>query len=402
MVAYSGAYALLQNLQGLGLLSIWYGPYIDLEGTINPLAGLYFICFLLVIFLNIISSFAFSRTFSLSVIALWLIPGLLSSVGFDVFEPIIPEDYIVGSGHLGTSGGALINALVVFVFSWSLATLCLHSWKAGKKSKATFDHIWYVFGLSALAFFVSDTGTSRYTEQLTSSKGALLEATSILSEQIRIINELCEDKSFTTDFGTLCTWSKSVKWYVNRISDSGFFYEQDEEKPTLEKLLIASSSVEPSLVIRDIDRINAYCTDDSKLKSCVDIPIHLNQDPAISDGSISIYSKYIVPINALAPTIERYWTETVKLSRKVKESEKAPHQRWMFFMLLAFLVGIKVANSSRELFSIQGESVYRSSIVKIMNCTWTYAKRLWSGLKYLLSQLRVYKIQLNKAFKSDS
>lgn len=382
MVAYSGAYALLQNLQGLGILSIWNGPYIDLQGTITPLAGLYFICFLLVILFNIISSFAFSRKFSCSVIAFWLFPGVFSLVGFKVFEPIIPEDYIIGSGHLGTSGGALINALVVFVFSWSLATLCLHSWRAGKKSKATFDHIWYVFGLSALAFFVSDTGTSRYNEQLTSSKGTLLEATSILSGQVRTVSEFCEDEGFTTEFGALCVWSKSIKWYVNRISESSFFYEQDEEKPTMEKLLSVSSSVKSDQVARDIERLNAYCTNNSKLKGCVEIPIHLNQDPAISDGSVSINRKYFVPINALAPTIERYWTETVKLSRKVKEAEIAPHKRWIFFMLLALLVGIKVANSSRELFWTKDKSVYRSSILKATKCICTYSKKLWCTLRY--------------------
>ncbi len=391
MVAYSGAYSLLQNLQGLGILSIWYGPYIDLQGTIAPLSGLYFICLLLVILFNIISSFAFSRKFSFSVIAFWLLPGVFSLGGFKVFEPIIPEDYIIGSGHLGTSGGALINALVVFVFSWSLATLCLHSWRAGKKSKATFDHIWYVFGLSALAFFVSDTGTSRHHEQLTSSKGTLLEATNILSGQLRTVSGFCEDEVFAKDFGALCVWSNSIKWYVNRISDSSFFYEQDEEKPTIEKLLSVSSSVTSDQVARDIERLNAYCTNDSKVKTCVEIPIHLNQDPALSKGTVSIYSKYIVPINALAPTIERYWTETVKLSRKVKESEMAPHKRWMFFMLLAFLVGIKVANSSRELFSTKDKSVYRSSAVTATKCICTYSKKLWCRLMYCIGKLPVHK-----------
>jgi hypothetical protein len=152
-----------------------------------------------------------------------------------------------------------------------------------------------------------------------------------------------------------------------------------------------SSSVTSDQVAKDIERLNAYCTNDSKVKACVEIPIHLNQDPALSKGTVSIYSKYIVPINALAPTIERYWTETVKLSRKVKESEMAPHKRWMFFMLLAFLVGIKVANSSRELFSTKDKSVYRSSVVTATKCICTYSKKLWCRLMYWIGKLPVHK-----------
>lgn len=381
MVAYSGAYALLQNLQGLGWLTIWHGPYIDLDGTIKPLAGFYFICILLVIFFNIIASFVFSKKFSWIVISFWLSPGVLSLVGFEVFEPVIPEAYIIGSGHLGTSVGALINASIVFVFSWSLATLCLHSWRAGKKSKAAFDHIWYVFGLSALAFFVLDTGTSRYNEQLTNSKEKLLEATNLLSVQISIINEYCDDEVFNTEFGTLCVWSKSINWYLNRISDSGFFYEQDEDKPTLEKLLSVSNSVNASQVAQNIKRLNTYCSNDPKFTDCVEIPLYLNQNPAIIDGSVSIYSKYLVPISALAPTIEHYWTETVKLSRKIKKSEIAPHKRWVFFMFLAFLVGIKVANSSRELFSMKDSSVYRTSIIKGIKYIYMHFNGVWLRLR---------------------
>jgi len=73
-IALTGSYALLQNLQALGIASIWHGPFIDLQGTINIISGGYFLFLLLLCLVNVVSSVALSNKLSLILLLLWLSP----------------------------------------------------------------------------------------------------------------------------------------------------------------------------------------------------------------------------------------------------------------------------------------------------------------------------------------
>ena len=389
MWAYSGAYALLQNLQALGLLSIWTGPYIDLKGTITPLSGLYFVCLIFIIILNIFSSFAFTKKVTISLIIFWITPGVLSILGISVFDPIIPDEYRVGSGNLGTSGGALINALIVFVFSWSVTTFVYHSFRTGKKTKAAFDHVWYMFGLSALAFFVSDMGINRHNEGLQSSKETLVSASDLLQSQFDTLSSYCSNEEFKFSYSALCLWVTPAQRYISNISEGGFFYETMEDKPTLDKLLGISAKVDKSELAENIQVLNQMCVVKSNLQGCIEIPLTLNLDPDLVDGDVSIYTKYLIPLQPLMPTIERYWSQTIQYAKKVKESEMAPHMRWMFFMMIAFFVGVKVANSSRELFTTRSESIYRASIKAVIKWIWILIRSLLRRLKLLFIKVKL-------------
>ena len=129
--ALTGTYALLQNLEALGVASIWHGPFIDLQGTVKILSGGYFLFILLVFLVNIVAAAALSSRLSVFLVAAWLSPCLLHSFGVYSFTPVIPERYTIGSGgpdQLGLPEGALINAIVVVVLSWKVKKVTGYFW----------------------------------------------------------------------------------------------------------------------------------------------------------------------------------------------------------------------------------------------------------------------------------
>lgn len=93
------------------------------------------------------------------------------------------------------------------------------------------------------------------------------------------------------------------------------------------------------------------------------VPINFNRNHDFSTGRIREY--YILPIKEIMPSIELKWQEVSRLQKEEEFIKLFPYYQWIFFMFLSILIGIKIANSSRELFGGKLYSIYRTNLKKL-------------------------------------
>ncbi|WP_139436963.1 hypothetical protein [Aeromonas media] len=360
--ALTGTYALLQNLQALGVASIWHGPFIDLQGTVKILSGAYFLFILLVFLVNIVAATALSSRLSVFLVAAWLFPCLLHSFGVYSFIPVIPERYTIGSGgpdQLGLPEGALINAIVVVVLSWSIATISLHVTKAKKKFKSFFDHIWYLFGLSAIVFYVSDQGSVGPSIELAHSKKVLESSFERIDGELRRLNSKCNNE-LSSRYQSLCSWSGDALLYIERFGNKNDVEITLSPAPTIEDIFMYAEK--KGINSEDIKgEIAQYNIEECKISPyCSSLGIELNSHPGLIEGDVGLYSRYALSVEAIMPTITRHWKIMISTKEKMEENQQKENRRWVVLVFVfSVLIGVKVANSSRELFGGRESSFYR-------------------------------------------
>jgi hypothetical protein len=368
-IALTGSYALLQNLQALGITSIWSGPFIDLQGMINIISGGYFLFLLVICLINVTSSVALSNRLSCGLLLLWLSPCILHSAGLYTIKPIVPDTFTIGSGgpnQMGLPEGALVNSIAVFILSWSIATITLHAFRADKRFKSFFDHIWYLFGVSAIVFYVSDQSAVGPFTELTQARSALHSSFSRLDSELRRLNENCINDSYS-DYEGLCSWSKESKNYIERFRNMNDVEITLSAAPNIEEILSLSrdQGVSIDYLKAEIDRFN---TDECKMSAyCSSLGIELNSHPGLLNGDVNLYAKYALSVEAIMPTITREWDRFNKIKNEVDGRSANENRRWVILVfILSVLIGIKVANSSRELFGGRTSSIYKKSFMGVM------------------------------------
>ncbi|WP_312341213.1 hypothetical protein [Stutzerimonas nitrititolerans] len=363
--ALTGSYALLQNLQALGVTSIWHGPLIDLQGTISVISGGYFLFLLFSCLLSVAASAALSPRLSIAFLFIWLSPCILHSVGIYSFKPIVPEKYTIGYGgpdQLGLPEGAFINSITIVIISWSIATITLHAFRAGKRFKSFFDHIWYLFGISAVVFYVTDQSKIGPSSELSQAKSILQSSFSRLDDEFRRLNSGCAYSSYSA-YPNLCAWSNSSLNYIERFGNMNYVEVTISSPPTIDELLLLASKqgISDESIKDDIARFNS---NECKAPAhCRSLSVELNSHPDLINGDVGIYTKYALSAEAVMPTITRQWKNLTKLKDEMKELDRKENRRWVLLVfVLSILIGIKVSNSSRELFGGRDTSIYRKRV----------------------------------------
>ena len=114
----------------------------------------------------------------------WITPSLLQISGlydFSINKQII---FHVGGAIQNNIDGIFINAFFIIIFVWSLMTLFIHIFKLGKKSKIFYDHIWYLIGLSAIIFYISEHNSKINQENIQFQENQLSKAFVILNKRL--------------------------------------------------------------------------------------------------------------------------------------------------------------------------------------------------------------------------
>ncbi|MBF0558742.1 MAG: hypothetical protein HQL08_08180 [Nitrospirae bacterium] len=371
-LALTAAYSLLQNLEALGILRIWHGPYIELRPTVNVIAGIYFILILMILVFNIITAFALSNRLALSLVLIWAIPGILSLLGYEI-KPYGPQVYTLGQGNLGNGTGTFTNIVLVFIFGWSLFTLLMHIFKAGFRFRNIYDHIWYVLGLSAAIFLVVDMSISSTAKKLSDAEGYIEGAETILIRQTRTAESFCAGEHSYIPPAEFCAWARAFKHQLLWSQNDKPFTRSDENRLAMEEVLSFGDggNVGSDIVLKQIRFYNATICANAKLKHyCEFVPLVLNNHPKLADPDTNVMQKYALAVESLVPTITLYWGQSVKENNNIEEGSKAPHKRWFYFLALGILAGGKVAIASRNVFGGREEPVYRNGICWGIGFVW--------------------------------
>ncbi|MCT7590451.1 hypothetical protein [Aliarcobacter butzleri] len=360
-IATTGCYSLVQVLDILEFTNI--DRAFNGSNIMHLFIGFYSLTMLSILLVSLIASFALSKKLFFFFLILYLTPGILQITGLYTFKAYI-EPYSFIPLKIGNEYGILVNSFLVIIISWSLATISLHIFRAEKKFKNFFDHIWYLSGLTALVLFVMN-----YNNEFTKKES--IDVQDILSKQINIakkslsdITIYCEEEIFSNTFPTICQWSKPAYTYVEKLD---FFQNNinsfEEKSPSLEFILNISKTVNKEKMNLEFDKLNTLCDNKNIQDKCLNVPINFNKNQKFNIIQ-GVKEFYILPIKEIMPAIELKWQEASMLQKKEKIIKLFPYYQWVFFMFLSILIGIKIANSSRELFGGKLYSVYRANFKK--------------------------------------
>lgn len=388
-IALTGSYALLQNLQALGITSVWNGAFIDLQGTVNVISEVYFLFLLLLCLVNLVSSAALSNKLSLTLLFVWISPCVLHSLGLFTIRPIIPNKFTIGSGgpdQIGLPEGALINSIAVVLLSWSISTIFLHAFRTGKRFKSFFDHVWYLFGVSAIVFYVSDQSTVVSSGELTQSRSIINSSFSRLDNELRRLNNGCLNGSYT-EYKYLCLWSEPSKNYIERFKNMNDVEIILSKAPNIEELLSITKDygVNIDYLKAEIGLYNTdYCVNTAY---CSSLGVELNSHPGLLKGEVNPYTKYALSLEAVMPTITREWDKFKKLMNETESKSAKENKRWIIFVFISsILIGIKISNSSRELFGGRECSIYRKGILTIIKIIGSKSSKLVNSSRTMFNK----------------
>lgn len=384
-LSMTGGYSLVQVLQALEYLTTANGIAL-FDGRIMIIYNMiYLIGMFFIFFINIIASFSLSNKLAFFLFLAWLSPGFLQMYDLINITPNI-STYSIGTGRIGNIDGALITSFLVVILSWSISTIVLHVFRLEKKFKAFYDHVWYLFGLSAIIFFIHDFDRASHYKDFEDVAKNLTKSINILKTQTSIVEEQCKQENFNNEFPTICKWIKPAKSYINNLDEEKeHIFIEIKNTPSTDYIL-KKSKQSTEILSNEIERLNNVCKQ-KNYSICITIPVHLNGDTKFLNGEDSPFRGYILPISELMPTIESLWKQSLKLNQISKEYEKLPYKRWLVFILMAFLIGIKISNSSREIFKGKQYSVYFYSLKYVFRLIWKTILKLISIFRYLYKKI---------------
>ncbi len=372
----TGSYSLMQNFQSMGWASIWQGVTIDFS-IIRSVAALYLLLLPVICALNVLAARVLSRRLAIGTLLIWLIPGMLSLSGLYSIAAVVPDTYVIGSGgsdQLGSIYGALVNSILLLLVSWSVSTLFLHVIRAGKKSKSAFDHLWYMLGLTAIVFYVSDGSLKSAADNAAQHEKELSAGFSLLIPQFAKTSMRCRVVSFAASNPTLCTWVTEARTYIDQRAQQNWVGRKYNDAPSSSILfqLLRSQDIDDQQVINAVRVYNQrYCNGSDRDPDCQSIPVELNRHPDLLKGKVDLFDQYLLSVEGILPYLHYHWNAEVKAREKYENQKAVINGRWAYLALLfPIFIGIKVSHSSRELFGGIETSVVRKGFKALGRRIW--------------------------------
>lgn len=386
------AYSIQQTLEGLGLSSSNFivkdelGNVVDsywspAEAIYAPLGGLLFLSIVSVL-LALCAAYVLARWRGVAVILLFIIlPGILNVLGFWPEISYMPDSYVIGGeGVLGDVNGYLPILLIALLIGWSLIVVFYTTLGIKEKFRSIYDHAWYFFAIFAGIFFVMDSSVNLKKMNLQEERNISIQASAYLSGQLKDYYEYC--KKTRIEHITSCVWASDVQQLLN-----DYTYYGDELHvmfgPKESKDIYApfSKEIDPEdiLIIRkEIQAYNDFMCPVTKLgdtvsqqskssTSCRTVPAQFCR--VFPDESKDVVDKYIISrtvalgSECIIPMLVKSRELQESLINKVTLAERNTHLRWMFYILVAFLAGGKIANSTTKLFDVDNRDVTERKIL---------------------------------------
>lgn len=389
----TGSYSLMQNFQAMGWASIWQGVTMDFS-IIRSVAALYLLLLPAICLLNVLAARVLSRRLAIVITLVWFVPGLLSLSGLYSISAVVPDTYVIGSGgsdQLGSVHGALVNSILLLLVSWSISTLFLHAMRAGKKSKSAFDHLWYMLGLTAVVFYVSDGSLKSTADNAAQHEKDLATGFSLLEPQFAKTSMRCREVSFAASNPTLCAWVIKTRTYIDQRAQDNWVGRKYNDAPSSSILfqLLSAQGMDDQQVIKAIRVYNQrYCRGSNRDPDCQSIPVELNQHPGLLKGEADIFDQYLLSVEGVLPYVHYHWKAEVKAREKYENQKAVINERWAYLALLfPLFIGIKVSHSSRELFGGIETSVVRKGFKALGRNIWRALIIIGTALMHVAGSL---------------
>ena len=374
---------IMQNLEGAGILSSSV-PSSDLQtgilvSTWSPQAKVYIImgiitlAFLAYLPLLVLSGYSLNKWNGVFVVSfLVFLPGLLAVVGLWPATPLQPEKYeIGGAGVVGYVGGLLPLALLMVLVGWSLIIVSVDSFRLGKKFIDAYDHLWLMFGLVALVFFVMDAQITNNTRDYNEANSTIQRANSYLLKQIETYGQWCMQTSNNALIS--CRWASDVHQRLLDASITGLSIGQiSEMKSTAEIYSQFGQTEGPEKVLAIRHEIIAYnkkvCPviklNNGNLQlprtsiRCQTTPSEFcTRFPDPLDGVVDndiVFTPVALATECIIPELVYQQNQGLLIFYQQTTDKVNKNYRLMYYLFFMIVLGGKVATTSVKLVGMEG------------------------------------------------
>lgn len=390
---YGAAYNLHQVLEGLGITSSNFVEH-DAAGHIStsywspneamlPLFGM-LIIFSLLLLIPLLSMAAYTLSRRKGLLILWVVlctPGLLSCVGLFPSINYLPVRFVIGgTGNLGSEVGVVPLLILGALFGWAAVVLLYDNLNLSERFRQYYDHLWFPTALIAGVFFVADSGANNNTILLNEATHEYQQSSLYLLSQVRRYQEFCNAHGLSDSIS--CQWSSYVQKKLSDVvnynarlikifapSTSVEFYSRLGREITKNNIINIRKEIEEyNQSICPIQQISVGVSKMPAISSTCEIPPS-SYCTAFPDGPDGLVDRYIgaqpvaLASECIIPSLVAKKPVLAKLSALVAQDKLDKHYRWMYFIVIAVVVGGKIANSSTKIAEIDSHDISERRIV---------------------------------------
>ncbi|HGE8483826.1 TPA: hypothetical protein ACGD7T_002690 [Serratia marcescens] len=391
MLCYSAGYALLQTLDGMGLIST---NFIELstEGVLlssywSPnkvaviLGGSIFGFFILLLPFIFLSSWVLARKKGLIISFVLLItPGLLSLCHLLPVIQWLPLTYAIGgTGVTGNAAGLASLSFIGLLCGWILAIIISDVFATGEKFRQWTDIFLILTAVGNGIFWVSDrevaVGKTAYEETITD----INDAAKYLLVQVKDYSRMC-DNSGLSEMSS-CQWASYIQETLENIAStksSVIEYVMPENLDTFYRIPeYYGNQVSPDKIRQEFQNYNKkLCPNKSLSKAITQLPPPSRwcQTPppaycnAIQEGKFKtgMSDRFAVANECVITSLLMYRQGLLKKQARLSLSKNAPHYRWMWFIAMSFFIGGKIANVMTKIGNLENRSITEKHRVKFI------------------------------------
>ncbi|KUM52206.1 hypothetical protein [Rheinheimera sp. EpRS3] len=374
-ILFAAAWSLQQILEGLGLRSSSFTEVNEHQHIVASYwspgqATIELLGMMLAPFAILCSLFVFAGYIlgglkgTLLTILILLLPGLLSLLSVWPELAVVPTDYVVGGGgKLSTITGFIVIVALALTCGWSLNIISSDYFRLGEKYRNIFDHFWYLLAISSGIFFVVESSDKQYESEIAYQESIVNSSSIFLIDQLDryYLDADCKKEGLVNE---TCSWSQRVKekLYDYTLRDLGSYYTRSGPD-SIEDFFGGNNGL-TSIIRREIAQYNAKKCPIEDLgggsksfrnvdSSCIRTPSELCREyPPELDGAIEknlMITPLALATECVLPNLIQGKKRLQTLEEKAAKQGGNPYVKWMIFVLLSFLVGVKISNTTVKL-----------------------------------------------------
>lgn len=402
MLCYSAGYALLQTLDGMGVISTNFVET-NAEGAIlssywSPskvavvLGGGFLELFILLLPFVFLSSWILARKKGLIIsFVLIIIPGLLSL--FHLLPAIqwLPLTYAIGgTGVTGNAAGLASLSFIGLLCGWIIAIIICDFFSTGEKFRQWTDIFLILTAVGNGIFWVSDrevaVGKTAYEETITD----INDAAKYLLVQVKNYSHMCDNNRISEM--SSCQWASYIQETLENIAgtkSSVIEYVIPENIDTFYKIPeYYNNQVSPDKIRQEFQDYNKkLCPNKALSKTITQLPPPSRwcQTPppaycnAIQEGKFKtgMSDRFAVANECVITSLLMYRQVLLKKQARLSLSKNAPHYRWMWFIAMSVFIGGKIANVMTKIGNVDNRITSEKHRIKFIILTvFRFIKRI--------------------------
>lgn len=421
MLCYSAGYALLQTLDGMGVISTNFvemnaqGALLSSYWSPNKVAvvlgGFFLELFILLLPFVFLSSWILARKKGLIICFVLLItPGLLSLCHLLPAIQWLPLTYeIGGTGATGNAAGLGSLSFIGLLSGWVWAVIISDIFATGEKFRQWTDIFLILTAVGNGIFWVSDremtVGKTAYEKTITD----INDAAKYLLFQVKDYSRMC-DNSGLSEMSS-CQWASYIQETLENIAStksSVIEYVMPENLDTFYRIPeYYGNQVSPDKIRQEFQNYNKkLCPNKSLSKAITQLPPPSRwcQTPppaycnAIQEGKYKtdMSDRFAVANECVTTSLLRYRQVLLKEQARLSLSKNSPHYRWMWFIAMSFFIGGKIANVMTKIGNVENRLITEKHRVKfillktcgfivrtLIRCAILFRKVFFSTINYI-------------------